>query len=186
MMKKIETSIPGVYIIEPQVFGDHRGWFMETWSVKNLEDLGITANFVQDNQSYTAAKGTIRGIHYQQNPYAQAKLVRVVRGAVIDVAVDLRRGSPYYMKWVSVELSAENKKQFFIPRGFGHGFVTLTDDVGFVYKCDNLYSKVCDRGIIYNDPCIGVVWGVENPILSEKDMKSPLLSESDCNLIYEE
>lgn len=175
------TAIPGVCIIEPQVFGDHRGWFMETWSVKNMEELGIKAGFVQDNQSYTAARGTIRGIHYQQNPYAQAKLVRVVRGAVMDVAVDLRRGSPHYKKWVSVELSAENKKQFFIPQGFGHGFVTLTDDVEFVYKCDNLYNKECDRGILYNDPSIGIEWGVENPILSEKDMKSPLLSQSDCN-----
>lgn len=185
-MKKIETSLPGVYIIEPQVFGDRRGWFMETWSVKNLEELGIHADFVQDNQSYTAAKGTLRGIHYQQNPMAQAKLVRVVRGAVLDVAVDLRCGSPTYRQWTAVELSAENKRQFYIPRGFGHGFVTLTDDVEFVYKCDNLYSRECDRGIRFDDPEIGVDWGVTDPILSEKDTKSPLLCDSDCNFVFDE
>lgn len=183
-MKKIETALPGVYIIEPQVFGDHRGWFMETWSVKNLKDLDIDVDFVQDNQSFTAAKGTLRGIHYQQDPMAQAKLVRVVRGAVLDVAVDLRKGSPTYRKWVSVELSAENKRQFFIPRGFGHGFVTLTDDVEFVYKCDNLYSKECDRGIRFDDPTIGVDWGVTDPILSDKDAGSPFLDDSDCKFVF--
>lgn len=183
-MKKIETALPGVYIIEPQVFGDHRGWFMETWSVKNLKELGIDVDFVQDNQSFTAAKGTLRGIHYQQDPMAQAKLVRVVRGAVLDVAVDLRKGSPTYRKWVAVELSAENKRQFFIPRGFGHGFVTLTDDVEFVYKCDNLYSRECDRGIRFDDPTIGVDWGVTDPILSDKDANSPFLDDSDCNFVY--
>lgn len=183
-MKKIATALDGVYIIEPQVFGDHRGWFTETWSVRNFEELGINVNFVQDNQSYTAQKGTLRGIHYQQNPMAQAKLVRVVRGAVMDVAVDLRKGSPTYKKWVAVELSAENKRQFFIPRGFGHAFLTLTDDVEFVYKCDNLYSKECDRGIRFDDKSIGVDWGVDNPILSEKDLKSPFLEDSDCNFVY--
>jgi len=180
-MKKIETPLPGVYIIEPQVFGDHRGWFCETWSVKNMEELSIYCNFLQDNQSYTAKKGTLRGIHYQQNPMAQAKMVRVVHGTVLDVVVDLRKGSPTYCKWVSIELSAENKRQVYIPKGYGHGFITLTDDVEFVYKCDNLYSKECDRGIRFNDPAIGVKWGIDNPILSEKDTKLPLLSDSDCN-----
>ena len=180
-MRKIETTLTGVYIIEPKVFGDHRGWFMETWSIKNLKELGIDVNFVQDNQSYTAKKGTIRGIHYQKYPMAQSKLVRVVRGAVMDVAVDLRKGSPTYTKWVAVELSAENKKQFFIPKGFGHGFVTLVDNVEFVYKCDSLYSKECDRGIRYDDPTIKIDWGIDNPILSEKDMLSPFLEVSDCN-----
>jgi len=184
-MKKIETALPSIYIIEPQVFGDRRGWFCETWSVKNFEELGISCNFVQDNHSYTAKKNTLRGIHYQQNPMAQAKLVRVIRGAVMDVAVDLRKGSPTYCKWVSIELSAENKRQFFIPRGFGHGFITLTDDVEFVYKSDNLYSKECDRCIRFNDSTIGVVWGVKNPIMSEKDSESPLLADSDCNFVYE-
>lgn len=185
-MKKIETSLPGVYIIEPQVFGDHRGYFMETYSTKAFSAIGIDNIFVQDNQSFTAQKGTLRGIHFQQNPMAQAKIVRVTKGAVLDVAVDLRKGSPNYKKWVGVELSAENKRMLYIPRGFGHGFVTLTDDVEFCYKVDNLYSKECDSGIRFNDPEIGVEWGVTNPILSAKDTQSPYLSESDCNFVYNE
>ena len=186
-MKKTETKLPGVYIIEPQVFGDHRGYFMETWSTRNFEELGLDIHFVQDNQSFTAQKGILRGIHFQNAPMAQTKLVRVIRGAVIDIAVDLRKGSPTYKQWVSVDLSAENKKMLLIPRGFGHGFKTLSDDVEFVYKCDNLYSKECDRGIRYNDPAIGVDWGqVEDKLLSQKDMTAPLLEESDCNFIYGE
>lgn len=185
-MKRIETKLPGVYIVEPQVFGDHRGYFMETYSTKAFADIGITNEFVQDNQSFTAQKGTLRGIHFQNAPMAQAKLVRVTRGAVLDVAVDLRRGSPTYKQWVGVELSAENKRMLFIPRGFGHGFVTLTDDVEFCYKVDNLYSKECDRGIRFNDPQIGVDWGVSDPVLSQKDTLSPMLADSDCNFIYTE
>ena len=185
-MKRIDTKLPGVCIVEPQVFGDHRGYFMETYSTKAFADIGITNTFVQDNQSFTAQKGTLRGIHFQNAPMAQAKLVRVTRGAVLDVAVDLRKGSPTYRQWVGVELSAENKRMLFIPRGFGHGFVTLTDDVEFCYKVDNLYSRECDRGIRFSDPSIGVQWGVENPILSEKDTNSPMLGDSDCNFVYEE
>ena len=138
-MKILDTKIPEVKIIEPDVFGDHRGWFMETWSLPKYEALHF--NSMQDNESFTAKRGTLRGIHFQQDPMAQAKIVRVVRGAVLDVAVDLRKGSPTYLQWVSVELSAENKRQFYIPRGFGHGFVTLTDDVDFCYKADNLYDS---------------------------------------------
>lgn len=187
--KKIETKLPGVVILEPQVFGDHRGWFMESWSEKNMEDIGINVRFVQDNQSFTAKKGTLRGIHYQQNPMAQAKLVRVVRGAVVDVAVDIRKGSPTYGQWTAVELSAENKRQFYLPQGFGHAFLTLTDDVEFCYKCDNLYSKECDRNIRWNDPDINVDWkalGLEldKPMLSDKDAEAPFLKESDCNFIF--
>lgn len=185
-MRRVETSIPGVIIIEPHVFGDHRGWFMETYSIRAFSNLGIDTVFVQDNQSFSAQRGTLRGIHFQNNPMAQAKLVRVNKGAVLDVAVDLRRGSATYLQWVAIELSAENKKMLFIPRGFGHGFWTLTDDVEFCYKCDNLYSKECDRGIRYDDPAIGVNWGIGNPILSRKDMESPLLQDSDCNYIYGE
>ena len=185
-MKKIETKLPGVCILEPVVHGDNRGYFMETYSTKTLSDLGINNVFVQDNQSFTAQKGTLRGIHFQNDPMAQAKLVRVTRGAVLDVAVDLRKGSPTYKQWVTVELSAENKRMFFIPRGFGHGFVALTDDVEFVYKVDNLYSKECDRGIRFNDPDIGVDWGIDDPILSQKDTTSPMLCDSDCNFIYKE
>ena len=186
-MKRIDTKLPGVCIVEPQVFGDHRGYFMETYATKAFAEIGITNEFVQDNQSFTALKGTLRGIHFQNAPMAQAKLVRVTRGAVMDVAVDLRRGSPTYRQWVAVELSAENKRMLFIPRGFGHGFVTLTDDVEFCYKVDNLYSKECDRGIRYNDPAIGVDWGeVNESLLSAKDTTSPLLADSDCNFVFEE
>ena len=186
-MKKIETKLPGVYIIEPQVFGDQRGYFMETWSTRNFEEMGLNYNFVQDNQSFSSQKGILRGIHFQNAPMAQAKLVRVTRGAVLDVAVDLRKGSPTYRQWVSVELSAENKRMLMIPRGFGHGFKTLTDDVEFCYKVDNLYSRECDRGIRFNDPSIGVEWGeVVESLLSPKDTNSPLLDDSDCNFVYRE
>ena len=186
-MKKIETNIPGVWIIEPQVFGDHRGYFMETYSTRAFHDMGLDAIFVQDNQSFTTQKGTLRGIHFQNAPMAQAKLVRVTRGAVMDVAVDLRKGSPTYLQWTAAELSAENKRMLYIPRGFGHGFKTLTDDVEFCYKVDNLYSKEHDRGIRFNDPAIGVDWGkVQDELLSPKDTTSPLLKDSDCNFVYEE
>ena len=185
-MKRIDTKLPGVVIVEPQVFGDHRGYFMETYSAKTFADMGIDTVFVQDNQSFTAQKGTLRGIHFQNAPMAQAKLVRVTRGAVLDVAVDLRKGSPTYKQWVGVELSAENKRMLYIPRGFGHGFVTLTDDVEFCYKVDNIYSRECDRGIRFDDPAIGVDWGITEPILSAKDMSSPLLADSDCNFVYTE
>ena len=184
-MKKTETRLPGVYIIEPAVHGDARGYFMETWSTRNFEELGLRYDFVQDNQSYSAAKGILRGIHFQNDPWSQAKLVRVTRGAVMDVAVDLRKGSPTYCQWVAVELSAENKRMLFIPRGFGHGFKTLTEDVEFCYKVDQLYSRECDRGIRYNDPTIGVDWGeVAEELLSAKDTTSPLLDDSDCNYVY--
>lgn len=184
-MKKIETRLPGVYILEPQVFGDQRGYFMETYSTRAFAELGITNTFVQDNQSFTARKGTLRGIHFQNAPMAQAKLVRVTRGAVMDVAVDLRKGSPTYLQWAAVELSAENKRILYIPRGFGHGFKTLTDNVEFCYKVDNLYSKEHDRGVRFNDPAIGVDWGeVKEELLSVKDTTSPLLKDSDCNFVF--
>ncbi|MBR2941761.1 MAG: dTDP-4-dehydrorhamnose 3,5-epimerase [Clostridia bacterium] len=185
-MKRIDTKLPGVYIIEPDVHGDHRGYFMETYSTKAFEAMGIDCCFVQDNQSFTAKKGTLRGIHFQNNPMAQAKLVRVTRGAVLDIAVDLRKGSPTYKQWIAEEISETNKRMLFIPRGFGHGFVTLTDDVEFCYKVDNLYSRECDRGVRFNDPDIGVEWGVDAPILSQKDTVSPMLAQSDCNFIFEE
>lgn len=188
-MKKLETKIPGVVIIEPDVHGDHRGYFMETYSTSNFHGLGIDNVFVQDNMSFTAKKGTLRGLHFQNDPMAQAKLVSCTKGTVIDVAVDIRKDSPTYKQWVAVELSAENKKMFFIPRGFAHGFLTLTDNVEFRYKVDNLYSKEHDRGIRYDDPSINVDWGgllngIE-PILSDKDKNGPTLDESDCNFKYE-
>lgn len=186
-MKRVDTTLSGVYLIEPQVFGDHRGYFMETYSTQTFHEIGIDAIFVQDNLSFTAQKGTLRGIHFQNAPMAQAKLVRVARGAVMDVAVDLRKGSPTYLKWQAVELSAENKHMLYIPRGFGHGFKTLTDNVEFCYKVDNLYSKEYDRSIRFDDPAIGVEWGeVVKELLSQKDTTSSLLCHSDCNFVYGE
>lgn len=176
-MDIIQTKLDGVYILLPKVFGDHRGWFMESWSRRTLEEAGLFYDFVQDNHSMSAVRGTLRGIHFQRGDKAQAKLVRCVRGAVLDVAVDLRHGSPTYRQWVAVELSGENKKQLLIPRGFGHGFVTLTDDVEFLYKADQYYAPEADGGIRWNDPDIGVDWGVDQPILSEKDQKNPFLKE---------
>ena len=184
-MKIIKTDVLDVYILEPKVFGDSRGWFMESWSKQTMEEAGLFYDFIQDNQSYSAKKGTLRGLHFQKGKKSQAKIVRCTRGAVLDVAVDLRKGSPTYKKWTSVELSAENKRQFLIPRGFAHAFLTLTDDVEFQYKADNFYAPDYDRNIRWNDPEIGVNWGIENPILSEKDQRAPLLSESDTDFVYE-
>lgn len=181
-MKLIKTKLEGVYIIEPKVFGDERGWFMETYSA--IKTPEIACDFVQDNHSYSKEKGILRGIHFQNGEHSQAKLVRCIRGAVLDIAVDLRKGSPTYLQWVAVELSAENKKQLFIPRGFGHGFLTLTEDVEFVYKTDNYYNYDSDRSIRWNDADIKIDWGIENPILSDKDKNAPLLKESDCNYKY--
>lgn len=177
-MNFIETKLPGVYIVEPKVFGDHRGFFMESWSQKAFEEAGLHYNFVQDNHSSSTVKGTLRGIHFQRGEKAQAKLVRCARGAVLDVAVDLRPSSPTYKQWVAVELSEENKRQLLIPRGFGHGFVTLTDHVEFLYKADNLYAPEADGGIRWNDPELGVDWGVAEPILSDKDAKAPFLKDA--------
>ena len=184
-MNVIETALAGVRILEPQVFGDARGWFMESWSKKKMEDAGITVDFVQDNHSFSAQKGTLRGLHYQLNPMAQAKLLRVSRGAIFDVAVDIRRGSPTYAKWVGVELTAENYRQLFIPRGFAHGFITLTDDVEVQYKADNFYAPECDGNIRWDDPEIGVAWPLAPVVLSEKDAKAPLLSaRTELNFTY--
>ncbi len=177
-MKFTETALKGVYIVEPQVFEDHRGFFMESWSRRAFEGTGLFYDFVQDNHSSSTVKGTLRGIHFQRGEKAQAKLVRCAKGAVLDVAVDLRPSSPNYKKWIAVELSAENKKQLLIPRGFGHGFVTLTDNVEFLYKADNYYAPEVDGGIRWNDPELAVDWGVEAPVLSEKDSKSPFLKDA--------
>lgn len=176
-MDLLRTKLEGVYILIPKVFGDHRGFFMESWSLRTMEEAGLYYDFVQDNHSLSTVKGTLRGIHFQKGDKAQAKLVRCVRGAVLDVAVDLRHDSPTYKQWVGVELSEENKKQLLIPRGFGHGFVTLTDHVEFLYKADNYYAPEADGGIRWNDPDIGVDWGISEPILSEKDTKNPFLKD---------
>jgi len=174
-MKLTETKLEGVYIIEPQVFGDARGWFMETYSKKKTPQ--ITCDFIQDNQSYSAQKGTLRGIHFQRPPMEQAKLLRCSRGALMDFAVDLRTDSKTYKQWISVELTEENKKQLFIPRGFGHAFITLADDTEIQYKADNYYSFEHDRAILWSDPDIGIKWGITDPVVSEKDSKAPLLRE---------
>lgn len=177
-MDIIKTKIDGVYVLIPRVFGDYRGSFMESWSKKTMDEAGLFYDFVQDNHSLSTVKGTLRGIHFQKGDKSQAKLVRVVTGAVLDVAVDLRHDSPTYKQWVGVELSAENKKQLLIPRGLGHGFVTLTDHVEFLYKADNYYAPEADGGIRWNDPDIGVEWGITDPILSEKDKKNPFLKDA--------
>ncbi len=185
-MKVTETRLQGVYVVEPQVFGDARGWFTESWSEKKLAAAGIKADFVQDNHSYSAQKGTLRGLHYQLNPMCQAKMLRCTQGRIFDVAVDIRKGSPQYGQWVGVELSAENHKQLFIPRGFAHGFITLTDDVEVQYKADNYYAPECDGNIRWDDPDIGVEWPLEPVILSAKDKAAPLLKERmDLNFVYE-
>ena len=181
-MKFTKTKLEGVVIIEPDVFGDNRGFFMESWNKKKMLEAGLDYDFVQDNHSKSTVKGTLRGIHFQKGDKAQAKLVRCVKGSVLDVAVDLRRNSPTFKQWVGVELSEENKKQLLIPRGFGHGFVTLTDDVEFLYKADNYYAPEADAGIRWNDSDIGVEWGIKNPILSEKDKKNTLLK--DCKELF--
>jgi len=183
-MQKIATDLPGVFIIEPQVFGDHRGWFMETYSASKFHEIGIDTIFVQDNQSFSAQKGTLRGLHFQNDPQAQTKLVRCTKGSILDVAVDIRKGSPTYRKWVAVTLTADNYRQLYIPKGFAHAFLTLTEDVEVQYKVDEYYSPACDRGIRYNDPDIGVIWGDIEPVLSDKDQKSPLLRDSDSNFTY--
>lgn len=183
-MNIIKTDVLDLYIIEPKVFGDHRGWFMESWSDRDMKEAGLNYVFVQDNHSFSAQKGTLRGLHYQKGEASQAKLVRCTRGAVLDVAVDMREGSPTYRKWAAVELTADNKKQVMVPRGFIHGYLSLTDDVEFLYKTDNYYNKDADRNILWNDPALGVDWGVLNPILSEKDSKAPLLKDSDIDFRY--
>lgn len=180
----VRTKLDGVIIVEPLVHGDSRGWFYESYSKRKYEELGISANFVQDNRSYSSQKGIIRGLHCQLEPYAQAKLITCTRGAILDVAVDIRKGSPTYMQWVSVELTAENKRQLFIPRGFLHGFLTLTDDVEVMYKTDNYYEPTADRSIRFDDPAFGVEWGIEMPQLSAKDGNAPLYTDSDVTFTY--
>ncbi len=183
-MTMIDTSLQEVKILEPRVFGDARGWFLESYSTETMQKLGFNTVFVQDNHSYSATKGILRGLHFQKAPFAQTKLVRCTRGAILDVAVDIRQGSPQYLQWVSAVLSAENHRQLYIPKGFAHGFLTLTDDVEVQYKVDALYSTTCDRSIRFDDPTIGVDWGIPNPILSDKDNNAPLLKDSDADFIY--
>lgn len=177
-MNVIRTDIPDVVIIEPRVFGDHRGYFFESFSEKKFAENVKEVNFVQDNES-KSCYGVLRGLHFQKPPHAQAKLVRVVKGRVLDVAVDIRKGSPTFGKHVAVELTEDNHRQLFIPRGFAHGFAVLSEEVVFQYKCDNYYAPQSEGAVLWNDPEIGIDWGIPegDVILSEKDSKSPLLKD---------
>ena len=179
-MQIIDTAIADLKIVVPKVFGDDRGYFFESWNAAKYAEAGIDCRWVQDNESKSKF-GVLRGLHYQAAPYTQAKLVRVIEGAVLDVALDIRKGSPTFGKHVAVELSAENKYQLYVPRGFAHGFVVLSESVTFAYKCDNLYMPSHERGIAFNDPALGIDWRVtlDNFILSAKDMKNPLLAEAE-------
>ena len=173
-MNYIKTEIPDVWVCEPKVFADARGYFMETWRASDFnEHIGHEVNFVQDNQSMSS-RGVLRGLHFQKGEFSQAKLVRVLQGTVVDVAVDLRQASPTVGKYVMVELSAENKRQLFIPRGFAHGFQVLSDTAVFTYKVDNIYAPQAECSIRYDDPKIGIAWPITNPqelLLSEKDLQ---------------
>lgn len=176
-----ETAIKGVYIIEPRVFNDARGYFFEAWKQAEFEEHIGKVNFVQDNES-KSSRGVLRGLHYQKGDYSQAKLVRVIKGCVLDVAVDIRKSSPTFGKHVMVELSGENKRQFFIPRGFAHGFLVLSDEAIFTYKVDNIYAPQADAGIRWNDPALGIEWPIDpkEVLTSEKDLKQPLLKDAEC------
>lgn len=183
---KITEFFGGVKVLEPKYFEDYRGYYSETYSSRTLKEHGLEPVFIQDNHSYSIKKGTIRGIHFQNNPKPQLKLVRCTRGRVMDYAVDLRKDSPTYKKWVAVELSAENRKQIWIPSGFGHAFITLEDNCEVQYKVDEWYYPELDRSIAWNDPEIAIPWGIDNPIVSEKDIKAPTLQTSDVNFSMEE
>ncbi len=185
-MQVLPTEIPGLLIIEPDVFSDQRGYFFESYNQKKYQENGIGATFVQDNIS-SSVRGVIRGLHYQLAPYAQAKLIQVLKGAVIDVAVDLREGSPTFGQHMAVEISEENKRQFYVPEGFAHGFAVISDEVLFSYKCDNYYNKEAERGISYNDPELKINWQIsaDDIIISPKDQALPSLKEAERNFAFE-
>jgi dTDP-4-dehydrorhamnose 3,5-epimerase len=184
-MKVFETKLPGAKLIEPAVFGDHRGFFMESYNEEVFRRHGITHKFVQDNHSLSVEAGVLRGLHYQLNPKAQTKLIRVTAGAIYDVIVDIRQGSPTYGQWQGFVLSAANKRQLLVPKGFAHGFCTLAPNTEVQYKVDEFYSPEHDRGIAWNDPALGIDWPASEPILSEKDGKHPRLAEAENNFVYE-
>lgn len=174
-----KTNLTDVLIVEPAVFGDHRGFFTESYSEEDFKAAGITANFVQDNHSLSSQAGVLRGLHFQKGEAAQTKLIRVVTGAVLDVIVDIRKGSPTYGKWEGYILSEANHRQLLVPKGFAHGFVTLTDNVNFLYKCDNYYNAEADGGIAFDDPDLAIDWPIDikKAVLSEKDQHHPTLKE---------
>jgi len=171
-------AIPEVLLITPKRHGDERGWFAETWSRRALAEAGVDADFVQDNQAFNAKKGTLRGLHFQTAPHPQAKLVRVLKGAILDVAVDVRLGSATYGRYVSAELTAEGGEQLFVPRGFAHGYCTLTDDCELFYKVDGLYAPQTEGGVAWDDPDLGILWPLDgDPVLSDKDKVLPKLRD---------
>lgn len=176
----IQTALEGVYVVQPKFRGDYRGWFCETWSKREFEAAGLFYDFVQDNHSYSAKKGTLRGLHFQRGEFSQAKYVRCVRGAIRDVVVDLRHESPTYLKWHAEDLSEENRKALVVPRGFAHGFISLTDDVEFLYRVDNYYNPESEASIRYDDPQFAIDWGIGKdfePIMAKKDMEAPYFCE---------
>ena len=175
-MNILHTKLPGVLIIEPDVFGDARGFFMEIWKEERYSQAGIRGPFVQDNLSFSATKGVLRGLHYQ-NPYSQGKLVSAIAGEVYDVAVDIRHGSPTFGQWTAVTLSGENHLQFWIPPGFAHGFCVVSESAYFMYKCTDIYHAETEGGILWNDPALAITWPLENVVLSAKDQVSPLLAD---------
>jgi dTDP-4-dehydrorhamnose 3,5-epimerase len=180
------TSLDGVVVLTPKKFGDDRGWFAETWNANRMAELGLNIHFVQDNHSMSAKPGTLRGLHYQSPPHAQDKLVRCTRGSIFDVAVDIRVGSPTYGKWFGIELSLENGKQLLVPRGFLHGFVTRMADTEVQYKCSDVYAPDCDGGIRWDDPTIGIDWGLtEAPTLSAKDQVAAFLTDFKSPFLWE-
>jgi dTDP-4-dehydrorhamnose 3,5-epimerase len=179
-MEIIKTKIPNLLIIKPTVFEDNRGYFFESYSNDKFLKAGIDVSFVQDNES-KSQKGVLRGLHFQNPPYAQGKLVRVMRGSVLDVAVDIRKGSPTYGQWESIVLSGENKMMYWVPTGMAHGFLTLEDDTIFFYKCTNTYNKESEGSICWDDPDLNIDWKVKNPILSEKDKIAPLFRDFKSN-----
>lgn len=183
-MKITETKLQGVYLLEPKVFGDHRGFFMETYNKQVFDQHGLDYNFIQDNHSLSVPAGTLRGLHYQLAPKAQTKLVRCLKGAIYDVAVDIREGSPTFGQWVGYVLSEHNKRQLLVPKGFAHGFCTLVDNTEVAYKVDEYYSPEHDRGILWNDPEIGIDWSTDEPILSDKDKVHPTLKEAEKNFTF--
>jgi dTDP-4-dehydrorhamnose 3,5-epimerase len=176
-MKIEKTTLEGLLILTPQRFGDDRGWFTETWNAPRLAAAGVDIAFVQDNHSMSASVGTLRGLHYQRPPHAQDKLVRCTRGLIFDVAVDFRAGSPAFGQWFGIELSPGNGMQLLVPKGFLHGFVTRAPDTEVQYKCSDVYAPDCDGGVRWDDPAIGIDWGVAAPVLSAKDAIAPLLAD---------
>jgi dTDP-4-dehydrorhamnose 3,5-epimerase len=184
-MEVIKTKIPDLLVLKPNVFKDERGYFFESFNKALFEKNGLNYDFIQDNESKSSS-GVIRGLHYQLAPYAQTKLVRVISGKVLDVAVDLREASPTFGQWHAVELSAENKLQFLVPRGFAHGFAVLEDNTIFAYKCDNLYNKESERGINFNDKKLNIDWGfdIEKAIISTKDKTNPCFDDAEMNFVY--